>query len=189
MGCAPYSVHKKVGCFTAVVVRCLLLGTNKKLIIKIIMACEWIETLKEVGIRSVAYTAFCFVIQHISPFISPVLIPGFSQLQNDKTIASNWYNRNVSFVHAAIMFFRAYQFWSSQEPWQLDVSVAAINSRGISPFESLTIDIMIGYLIYDTIYEFRTNKGVALMLAHHLVGFFSHVLTRVFCSGPASYYT
>jgi hypothetical protein len=153
------------------------------------MSCDLVETLKQMAVRSLAYAAFCFAVQHISPIVSPLVIPGFNKLKEDKAKASNWYNRNVSFVHASIMFVRAYHFWTTQQDWRLTVSQAAINERGVSEYESLTIDIMIGYLVYDTIYEFRHNKGVALMLAHHLVGFFSHVLTRAFCSGPASYYT
>lgn len=153
------------------------------------MSCDIVEIAKEMGMRSIAYAMVCFAIEQFSPFMSPLIIPGFNKLKEDKKKASNWYNRNVSFVHATIMFVRAYQFWTNMENWHLDVTVTNLNNRGISSFESLTIDIMIGYLIYDTLYEFKSNKGVALMLAHHLVGFFSHVLTRLFCSGPASYYT
>lgn len=152
------------------------------------MSCELQEVLKEVATRSLMYAGTCFLIQHISPILSPIFIPGFQKLKAEGK-ASNWYNRNVSFVHATLMFSRAYHFWTTKENWHWTVPTEAINTRTISAYESLTIDIMIGYLIYDTIYELRNNKGVALMLAHHVVGFFSHVLTRALCSGPASYYT
>lgn len=138
--------------------------------------------------RSVGYAFCCLLVQILSGFVSPLVIPGFSKIKEPVT-AANWCNRSVSFIHASIMFFRALHFWQNMESASLNLDVNHVDSRSVSGYETLTVDIMIGYLLYDTVYEFSSNKGVPLMLAHHIVGVFSHVATRLYCSGPATYYT
>jgi hypothetical protein len=150
-------------------------------------SCDYQQELVRVARVSISYAALCFVVQRIASFLSS-LIPHFDVLKNKNNV-DNWNNRVVSLIHASIMFYRASFFWMVLESGALSVSPVYINKRPISGFESRTIDLMIGYLIYDSAYEFYTNKGVPMMLAHHGMGFLSHILTRATCCGPASYYT
>lgn len=150
--------------------------------------CDYQQELLRVARVSISYAALCFILQRLASFLSPLIIPHFEVLQNKKNV-DNWNNRVVSLIHASIMSYRAIYFWLVLESGALSVSPEYINQRPISGFESRTIDLMVGYLIFDSAYEFSTNKGVPMMLAHHGMGFFSHLLVRATCCGPAAYYT
>jgi hypothetical protein len=78
------------------------------------------------------------------------------------------------------MFARAVYYWTNKNP-HYEIRDYVTN------FEAITIDIMMGYLIYDTIYETSTTCDPQV-LAHHYIGFFSHLLTRLLDNGSASFY-
>jgi hypothetical protein len=141
--------------------------------------------LKQIGLhfltnpRIFLYAIWCFVLEKfISYYLSPLVIPNFRKL--DKEHQKAWYNRTVSLVHAVTMFCRAVYYW-------MVVNKHHIMRTYVSNFEAITIDIMMGYLIYDTIYETSTTADPQV-LAHHYIGFFSHLLTRLYDDGSASYY-
>jgi len=115
-----------------------------------------------------------------------------------KFVRHQGYNRGVSTAHAATMFFYAVYYWLALNPQR------AI-SASILPYEGHCIDIMIGYLIYDTAFEMymggepssssKKEEGVSKRkvknldtLAHHVLGLVSHITARATDSGAASFY-
>ena len=59
----------------------------------------------------------------------------------------------------------------------------------MTEFQELTNDLMVGYLVYDTLSEiFVMNSFDLLMLGHHVLGGASHVACRIANSGVCSYY-
>ena len=60
---------------------------------------------------------------------------------------------------------------------------------GMSEYQNLTNDLMVGYLFYDTISEIFVMKNIELMmLGHHFVGLASHVSCRITNCGACAYY-
>eukprot|EP01040_Poterioochromonas_malhamensis_P003509 gene3509-3750_t len=81
------------------------------------------------------------------------------------------------------MFSRAFHYWTS-------INVEYQLYEEVSLYEAITIDIMMGYLIYDTIYELAMNPKLDIpTLFHHVIGFVSHYLTRSLDNGSASFYS
>jgi hypothetical protein len=113
--------------------------------------------------------------------ISKPCIPGFEQLKKD--IRHSWYNRAVSTAHASIMFICAIYYWVYINPTMKfsEVNTIHIHQRN-------TIDIMMGYIIYDTLIEMSTTRQLDTML-HHILGMISHISTRLSDSDPAAFYT
>jgi hypothetical protein len=149
--------------------------------------CYLFQVLQEMGLRSISYAFACYFIQQIAGIVSPRCIPKFHIL-TDKDAGYKWFNRAVSFIHAIIMFLRTIYFWINIESIYFNIDSEYISNRVLSDYEAVTIDIMIGYLIFDSIFEMTNNKDVQLILAHHVAGLISHIMTRLTCCGPASYY-
>jgi hypothetical protein len=125
------------------------------------------------------YALFCYIVQNLSKFLSSTLIPNFGKLTKQQQ--QTWFNRTVSTIHAAIMFHRAFHYWRFENP-------NFIIPYGVSSYEALTIDIMMGYLVYDTFYELRISPLDKMILAHHIVGGISHFLTRYLNNGSSGFY-
>jgi hypothetical protein len=57
----------------------------------------------------------------------------------------------------------------------------------IGATEALCLDLMMGYLWYDSIYEVMSD-GQVDTLGHHILGLISHMSTRLSNSGPLGFY-
>lgn len=123
----------------------------------------------------------CFAFQIVVIYISKPCIPGFDQLKKD--IRRTWYNRAVSTAHASIMFLSSIYYWLYINPTMKfsEVNTIHIHQRN-------TIDIMMGYIMYDTIIEMMSTRQLDTML-HHIFGMISHLSTRFSDSDPAAFYT
>jgi hypothetical protein len=100
----------------------------------------------------------------------------------DTKMRLNLSNRFIAFWHAVIMFSRTAYYWMYVNP------TYAIGST-MCPFQCTTNDLMVGYLMYDTISEvYVMNNFEPLMLGHHVIGAVSHIACRVMNSGVCAYY-
>ncbi len=124
------------------------------------------------------YSVLCGIVHLIASVSSDSLIPGFTSMSKENQQA--WHNKAVSTFHAILMFYRAAHYWIYLNP-QLELSEV------VSTYQATTIDIMIGYLFYDTFFELSYGKS-KLMLGHHIAGFVAHFLTRSLSHGPTAYY-
>ncbi len=126
---------------------------------------------------STQYAVFCSLLFIVVMAITPSKVGEKSFTKETKL---SWYSRAVSIVHAIIMFSRAGYYWYFINP-SLEVTSIVTN------FQATTMDIMVGYLIYDTCFEVYFGEG-GLILSHHLAGLVSHLLGRYFQSGPTAFY-
>ena len=55
--------------------------------------------------------------------------------------------------------------------------------------ENQTLHIMMGYIIYDTIYELTSSSKQIDILIHHIIGFLSHLSTIYTQNNSALYYS
>lgn len=75
------------------------------------------------------------------------------------------------------------------------IATNPLDGRTVHSYEALTMDIMLGYLFYDTIYELwgksLSHLGVhdMIILTHHVLGAISHISVRMTNCGPGSFYT
>lgn len=124
------------------------------------------------------YCLFCFIIYFSSIPLSKLYIPYFKTL--DSTNRLLWYQRAISTVHATIMFSLTVYYWLVKNPtWKLITT-----SDG--QYESFTICIMLGYLLFDCIHD--TYYGWSFdMFLHHGVGATSHILTLAYFNKAAMY--
>lgn len=121
------------------------------------------------------YAVFCSILF----IIVMVVTPNFSPTA-EKRLHLSWYSRAVSIVHAIAMFSRAAYYW-------LNINPMMELTSSISNFQATTMDIMIGYLIYDTLFEAFYGEG-GLILGHHLAGLVCHLIGRCYHSGPTAFY-
>mmetsp|Transcript_32112 Transcript_32112/g.54160 ORF Transcript_32112/g.54160 Transcript_32112/m.54160 type:complete len:250 (-) Transcript_32112:67-816(-) len=123
------------------------------------------------------YAIFCGFVDGFASFV--VRQGGFlsSLTPQDKR---SFCNRTVSTLHATIMFGQAVYYWIYLNP------AVEIVSDAIG-YESRSVLIMCGYLIYDTIFEFL-HGGQALTLAHHILGGASHASSLYSANSAALFY-
>ncbi len=130
--------------------------------------------------RTFYYALVCYFVQVLSKVVSKKIIPKFDTLTVKQQEV--WFNKTVSTFHAVVMFSRAFYYWTS-------INLEYQLYEQVSLYEAITIDIMMGYLIYDTIYELAMNPKLDIpTLFHHVIGFVSHYLTRSLDNGSASFY-
>ena len=80
------------------------------------------------------------------------------------------------------MFSRTVYYWTQLNP-------SFVIPAKMSDFTCLTNDLMVGYLVYDTLSEiFVMHSFDMLMLGHHVLGGASHIACRMADSGICSYY-
>lgn len=83
------------------------------------------------------------------------------------------------------MFFAVYifRYWSNKSN-QREIPL------GVGPYERRTINLMIGYLVYDFVVEiFTTEKLDILIILHHIVGLVSHFATLMANCGFSAFFT
>lgn len=127
---------------------------------------------------SFIYCMYCFVLHYAVIKLSPVLVYDFKNMtkKNQKV----WFNKAVSIVHAVTMFALTMHYWLFMNPTLTLPDV--VGAR-----EALCLDIMMGYLWYDSIYEMSTG-GQVDTLGHHILGLISHMSSRFTNSGALGFY-
>jgi hypothetical protein len=91
-------------------------------------------------------------------------------------------NKSMSTIHAIIMFYIAINYWLYENP-------KMIFDKNVGETTALSIDYMLGYLIYDLIYELTNSKPHLDTLVHHILGILSNSSTRISNNGGAAFYT
>lgn len=108
------------------------------------------------------------------------IIPGFSKIESKKQRKA-WYNRGVSTVHACVMFSITMYYWTYVNP---DFQISSAGHQ----IEARALDIMMGYLYYDILYESLTSRQTDA-LSHHTLGLISHLSSRLSTSKAAAFYS
>ena len=125
----------------------------------------------------------CIIIQIFWYIASPLLFPGFATLLKDKrSVRRAWYNRGVSAVHAAVIFCMTSYYWIYVNP------TVKISIHEVTRIETLAVDVMMGYLWYDLLFEMLYTRQLDSM-GHHILGIISHLSTRLSGNSAASFYS
>lgn len=83
-------------------------------------------------------------------------------------------------IHAVVMFSRAAYYWASLN--------SKMNIEEVpSDYQLVTIQMMIGYLVFDTVFELSNERDPATLI-HHVLGLISHACTIHFADGPGAFY-
>ena len=118
---------------------------------------------------------------HLSWYaVSSRIIPGFKEIESRKQ-QKVWYNRGVSTIHACVMFGITAYYWIYVNP---SVEISAAGNR----IEARALDIMMGYLYYDILYEMCTSRQTD-SLSHHVLGIVSHLSSRLSNNKAAAFYS
>lgn len=150
-------------------------------------------TLISITIKVLLYSAICYLIQLCFRFFTPILIPSFNELTNRNKVL--WYNKGVSTVHAVIMFLLTVYYWLFINPLQdihyrnnsNDNTIGMLNNTDYDSYEARSLVVMMGYLVYDMIFELTSGKQLDT-LAHHFLGLLSHSSTVYSKNNAAAYY-
>ena len=129
---------------------------------------------------SFAWCLTCLSIHLFWGLLSDRLIPGFSKIKIRKQQKA-WYNRGVSTIHACVMFSITAYYWLYINP---NVQISFAGNR----LEARALDIMMGYLYYDILYEMLTSRQPDA-LSHHILGVISHLSSRLSNNKAAAFYS
>ena len=109
-----------------------------------------------------AYTSFCIFLHCLFYIIENF----FSILNVKKYLAKNiqlsYFNRLVSSFHALIMFSNSLYYWININP---TLEITQYNNH----YQMKCLIYMIGYLVYDTLFELLFTKQIDT-LGHHILG-------------------
>ena len=120
----------------------------------------WSYFLQESILQSAIYCALCFILHYFWALFSGILIGGFNDLSEE--VRTTWHNKGVSTVHAIIMFTLACYYWKTINPYMIIES-------SVSTFEARMLDIMLGYLYYDTVLELWASCSPDILIHHGIV--------------------
>ena len=128
------------------------------------------------------YFCICWGFYVFFATMSTILIPPIKKLH--PRIIQDWWGHATAMIHASIMSLVAINYWLNvRTDW-------FVIPETISVYERTGIDIMTGYMIYDTIVEtVLVRKINILVLVHHVLGLVSHLCTLYFNSGISAHYT
>ena len=123
---------------------------------------------------ALAYAGFCFAL-HVAFYGI------FSSRLGDlsKGNKMSFYNRGVSTIHAIIMFLLSLYYWLVLNPKMV--------IHDTDPYQTMCLLFMMGYLVYDTVFELSASRQ-PMTLAHHVLGAASHSSTLLSCNGAAAFY-
>lgn len=128
--------------------------------------------------NTAAYYGWCNMI-HI--FCDVYAIQFFPSLKNTpKNIQHGVNNRGVAALHALTMFSMTVWYW-----WTMNPNM--IMSSHMSSYQGLCIDVMNGYMIYDTLNEVSNNMEMDVII-HHVMGLLTHFIARYLDSGMSAYF-
>lgn len=122
----------------------------------------------------------CISIHILWSIFSANMIPRFTKIESKKQRKA-WYNRGVSTIHASVMFTITLYYWIYINP---EVQISKAGNR----IEARALDMMMGYLYYDIIYELFTTRQ-ADALSHHILGLISHLSSRLSNNKAAAFYS
>jgi hypothetical protein len=123
---------------------------------------------------SFIWAIICVILYQLGIHLSE-LIPRFQSL--DQKTRREWHNRFVSILHATVISSSAIYYWVYINPSQLI-------PEKMSASQCLLVDVMMGYLWYDLIFEVM-NGGSFDIVGHHFIGLISHYSTRLSTNGAA----
>ena len=107
----------------------------------------------------------------LSALLTPSTVPRLSRLSPREQ--GSLRNTVVAAVHAAIMFVGSASYLAPH--WDTLLAPLTRHSplpvAGNSPVERFYCSLMLGYLVYDTLYGLVARNNGVDMVAHHLVGF------------------
>jgi len=129
----------------------------------------------ELGAVPLAYGAACAMAYATLRALSGALVPGWASL--DARSRANWWNRGTSALNAVVIFGSAVLYVAWDNP-------ALVMRESMSDFEKTAIDMMIGYMLYDTVIELLDSSD-PFALVHHTLGLVAHVVARVNNSGAS----
>lgn len=139
------------------------------------------------------YGVACGMVHLVAQLSFDILFKDYRSLSTSHRLEG--YNRFVSLIHSSLMFGLDVRYW-----WNNHI-FAHVKDKIYSSMEKSMIDIMIGYLVYDIIFELFKGlgnsgttsgatkiskrgkyKGIVehiLIILHHFAGIISHISTRV----------
>jgi hypothetical protein len=135
------------------------------------MAIGLVDALKVI----VPYAGLCCLIHFASNAIFSSRLKTFKP--RDKTA---FYNRTVSTFHAIVMFATALYYWIVLNP-KMEIATS------LTEYEGRSVLIMLGYLLYDTVFEALSGRQI-MTLGHHVLGGASHISVIVSDNGAAGFY-
>lgn len=139
--------------------------------------------LNESLTTSALWCILCAAMHFFWSFSSPYIITGFAETFKEKrSLRIGWYNRAVSTFHATAMFSLTMYYWIYMNP------EVQISHQKVTVLETVTVDIMMGYLWYDIIFELLHTRQLD-SLGHHVLGLISHLSTRLSGNTGASFTT
>lgn len=89
-------------------------------------------------------------------------------------------NRVVSTMHAIIMFSMTANYWFFVNP-KMDMGAF------VDDYQAFCLNVMLGYLLYDTLFELTAGKQV-MTLGHHVMGAASHISVLYSNHGAIGFY-
>jgi len=132
---------------------------------------------------SATYCTCCFIFHYVTSFVSPRVINGFYKLTKEDRYG--WYNRCVSIVHASFVFCLTIYYWTIYQYPHFHVTDVSPEAKNL---QSLTLDIMMGYLWYDIIVELVQTQEMDT-LGHHILGLISHLSCRLSNNQAGAFYS
>lgn len=91
----------------------------------------------------------------------------------------SFYNRGVSTIHAIVMFVLSLYYWLFLNPKMV--------IHDMDTYQSTCLLLMMGYLIYDTVFELSASRQ-PMTIAHHVLGAASHTSSLISYNGAAGFY-
>mmetsp|Transcript_9152 Transcript_9152/g.13795 ORF Transcript_9152/g.13795 Transcript_9152/m.13795 type:complete len:282 (-) Transcript_9152:71-916(-) len=147
------------------------------------------------------WTLVCIAFHFLSPFISALAIPGYTSRLSSSTRVL-WQNRSTSLFHSLVMSGLFFIYWANIHSFR-------VSDDSIGVVESFSMKVMVGYLIYDLVFEVHsfytglirpsTSKSKSKkkgsidwasvqIIVHHILGLVSHMsLLRLDCGGGSRY--
>jgi len=131
---------------------------------------------------SLVWCGVCAAVHWATSVVAPYVLPGFQRVFAKESQQRALFNRGVSMFHAVTMFSLTARYWLTQN------RAVAILPGPVSRLEIVAVDIMLGYLYYDIVFELFNTRQMD-SLGHHVLGVVSHLSTRLSGNPAASFYT
>lgn len=140
------------------------------------------EILNESVKRTLAWGFSCYLFHKLSQILSSFLFPNLKSITKSAQISC--VNRSTSSFHAVVMTSLVMYYW-------IFINSAMIIDKHVTPYQSVCLDLMMGYLLYDITFEVFQNGlfQASDTIGHHILGLISHLSTRISNNGGAGFYS
>jgi hypothetical protein len=128
--------------------------------------------------NTAAYYGWCNMVHIFCDVFATRVFPSLKS--SPKNIQCGVSNRGVAALHAMTMFVMTAYYWRYLNP-------TMTMGTHMSNFQGLCIDVMNGYMVYDTLNEMSTNMETDVMV-HHVMGLITHFVARYLDSGMSAYF-